>query len=65
MRQLASELKLLLAALLISIGLLLFCQVTLFSDPVQVSGKEFAFLLLALVLLGIGVAQVVKAVKRI
>jgi len=64
MRHLVSERKLLLAAVLISIGLLLFSQLTLFSDPVLVSEKGIAFLVLSLALLGIGVAQVVKAVRQ-
>lgn len=60
-----SERKLLLAAALICIGLLLFSQVTLFSDPVPISEKGLAFLLLAIVLLTIGVVQVIKTVRRI
>lgn len=65
MRHLVSERKLLLAAVLISIGLLLFSQVTLISDPVLVSEKGLALLLLSIVLLTIGVVQVVKTVTRI
>jgi len=60
-----SERKLLLAAVLISIGLLLFSQVTLISDPLLVSEKGLALLVLALILLTVGVVQVVKTVTRI
>ena len=65
MRHMVSERKLLLAAVLISIGLLLFSQVTLISDPLLVSEKGLALLVLALILLTVGVVQVVKTVTRI
>ena len=65
MQHLVSERKLLLAAVLISIGLLLFSQITLISDPALLSQKGLAFLVLSLALLTIGVVQVVKTVRRI
>ncbi|HYH15413.1 MAG TPA: hypothetical protein VD794_09335 [Flavisolibacter sp.] len=65
MRNLISERKLLWAAVFICLGMLFLSQVMLFSSPVFVSEKDLGLLVLALVLLGIGVVQVVKAVRSI
>jgi hypothetical protein len=65
MRHLVSELKLLLAAVFICLGMLFLTQVVLISDTTLISEKGIAFLLLAFVFLALGVMQVVKAVKRI
>lgn len=64
MQHLFPERKLFLAAILICLGMLCLSQVMLFSAQVFVSEKDLALFVLALALLWIGVAQVIKAVRR-
>ena len=64
MQHLFPERKLLWAAVLICLGMLCLSQVMLFSTPVFVSEKDLALFVLSVALLWIGVAQVIKAVRR-
>ena len=65
MPYLVHEKKALLALCFIGLGIWVLTQIKLLAAPVRISEKAIGLLLLAIILLGMGAVQIIRALRRI